>query len=409
MAQQQQQEKNREDSTSNDEEKPHPSAEGLPSSSSSQKSLALRRQVGAVGTYGSETTGSQPVECSWPRHKKLLNSTRTDSSKRVMGEREDGSDTTTSEDSLGLKSNDSSNNNNAKSSSVSTDTTVFTSETIETADVSNPRIVIHRSGQHVEYRETPISSSGSTEDGSSSYCGFGVSRNERQDLILHLRGFCDLTDRQKWESPEGSRRGLSLSPSSVDEVFAAEGSTGCLSQYSDPFDDSYPQTPASLFVQKSFFHENDLEAFEGSAPGRENLTPRGGNLSETDDAVAGRERLESGSSFGKDLTLSPLQARVAHACLDGVHRAGVDGVSGSDAAGALDGEGGRCVAYGAGLSFGQVGAQNNFQVSLCVYMCGGGGRIGVCVLVYVCACMCERVRASVCVCVCVCACVCVCV
>ena len=353
-------------------------------------------------------------ERSWPRHRQLLpTSRRADSlqhgSKKERRETE--SDTNTSEDSLpGLKNSihdddddgddDDNNNNNfnksKSSSSVSADTTVIASETY-TADASNPRIVIHHSSQRTATatktktttkatatartraespRQALTSSGGSTEDGSS-YCGFGISRSERQDLMLHLRGFCDLTDRPKWEFPEGSRGGagsmnLSPSPISVDESCCHAGGEGgpadYLSQYSDPFDDSTPHSPASLFAQKPFFRESDLEAFEASRAGirTHSLSPRVADWSET--GSSGRERLGSGSSFGKDLTLSPLQARVAHACLGDVERTAADvevdsGSGGSDVAEALGGKNGRCVAYGAGLSFGQVGQQNNFQVS----------------------------------------------
>lgn len=337
-------------------------------------------------------------ERRWPGHRKLLpTSRRADSLQRGSKKerRETESDTNTSEDSLpGLKNDDDNNNNtfnkSKSSSSVSADTTVIASETY-TADASNPRIVIHSSSQRTATatkttatartraespRQALTSSGGSTEDGSS-YCGFGISRSERQDLMLHLRGFCDLTDRPKWEFPEGSRGGagsmnLSPSPISVDESCCHAGGEGgpadYLSQYSDPFDDSTPHSPASLFAQKPFFRESDLEAFEASGAGirTHSLSPRVADWSET--GSSGRERIGSGSSFGKDLTLSPLQARVAHACLGDVERTAAEvevdsGSGGSDVAEALGGKNGRCVAYGAGLSFGQVGQQNNFQVS----------------------------------------------
>ena len=295
------------DSTSNDEGKAGASPEHHPPpppSSSAQKSLALRRQMGLRSGSSSPETSSLTVTHSWPRHKNQTGSKKSEisasASKMVEQNVDAESDTNTSEDSVGVKTEKNT------SSSLSTDNTVVCMAH-GVGDASNPRIVIHGSGQNTK---EAVSSSTSTED---SYCGFGISRTQRCDLIDHLKGFRNLTERQKSESPDGSRRGMSLSPCSADEACMTENSSCYLSQYSDPFDENSPVSPASLFAQKTFFQESDLEAFEGSNPGEGGegkASPEGRR------SAAGRDRLGSSSSYGRDLAVSPLQAKVAqaHAC-----------------------------------------------------------------------------------------------
>ncbi|XP_070178845.1 hornerin-like [Littorina saxatilis] len=501
---------------------PPPSSSSSFSSSSSSKPLVLRRQtgVGGKGVSSPDMLSTsfamvEPEQRHRHRSEMLLSSSSSSSSSGKHGQSEPVSTAwgTTSAKKVNGKSDDGGTvdtNRLPGHATLATDTNIldpslwldlegtmkgqtghelwlgavpseaatFLSHRSNVERSAKPRIIIHPSDVTPRHSELAQTLSTSTED-SSSYCGFGISRTQRTDLLDHLRHFRDLTDMgQKRDFPDdgSAGRGCSISPSSMDGLCLTGSPLGCLSPSSDPFDETSPLSSASLFANNSFFQQDDLGTFdrtdeigERSALGSGHLSVRGSLASteignwdsdsasgrETNHVICnsgatlgsddrlgsdlsscgterldsgsdrlgsdlsscgterldrgrdrlgsdlsscgrerldsgrdrlgsdlsscgterldsgrdrlgsdlsscGRERLDSGSSLGQDLTLSPIQPRVAHASLNGVHFSEACPSAGNDVIEAPDV--GRCMAFGAGLSFGQLGVQNNFQV-----------------------------------------------
>lgn len=223
-------------------------------------------------------------------------------------------------------------------------------------DGLRPTIVIHKSPGRGAERAT---SSTSTDD---SYCGFGITRVQRKDLMGQLKCFQNLALSKKAScSPDSSFDGRS--PSSVDDL-PGKVSPDFLTQCSDPFDENSLISPASSFVL-GFFNEKDMSFFEGGDLSEEFVSDVGVAVSKKN------QRLGLRRHRGNDILSSPVHANSAlrdpRAVLcDGISNPSSPG--GRSDGGSAGDKTGQCVAYGPGLYYGQVGSKNNFQVCSSVHL-----------------------------------------
>lgn len=208
----------------------------------------------------------------------------------------------------------------------------------------SPKIIVNRSPKRHH-------SSTSTDD---SYFGFGISRAQRKDMVLRLEDFQTLASEQHVGNSSGPPS--TTSPNQLKDILE-----DFLMQYNDPFDDNSLISPVSTFAD--FFYDMDLENCAQSESDQNSWgesTDEGKGTFHVNTEM--KERFENYA----ELSVSPLQGRVA--CVQSVQ---VQNHSKTGSAGGPvksskerngDYESGDCLAFGAGLSYGLVGAPNSFQV-----------------------------------------------